>query len=55
MKSNCAARGAAIVDGVGFPAFFRNQAEYDNFLSSVSDDELYLGLVVIIKNKLLIL
>jgi hypothetical protein len=46
MKSNCAARGAAIVDTVGFPAFFRNQAEYDNFLSFVSDDPLYLGIVV---------
>ena len=46
MKSNCAARGAAIGDTVGFPAFFRNQAEYDNFLSSVSDDQLYLGFVV---------
>ena len=51
MKSNCAARGAAIGDTVGFPAFFRNQAEFDNFLSSVSDDDnaaLYIGFVVII-------
>jgi hypothetical protein len=48
MKSNCATRGATIGDTVGFPAFFRNQAEYDNFLSSVSDDELYIGYVVII-------
>jgi len=50
MKSNCAARGAAIVDTVGFPAFFRNQADYDNFLSSVSDDPFYLGFIIIILN-----
>ena len=48
MKSNCAARGAAIGDTVGFPAFFRDQAEYDNFKSSVSDDALFIGFVVII-------
>ena len=49
IKSNCAARGAAIGDTVGFPAFFRNQAEYDDYLSSVSDDgetSFYLGFAV---------
>ena len=46
MKSNCAAKGAEIGNTVGFPAFFRNQADYDNFLSSVSDDRLYLGFII---------